>query len=161
MASKSIYSEAFGELYSLLVASLKLSYLDLTDRLFSKSLLSDDIRDTIGSQTTGKTEAERTRILLDAVRDNISQNSDYFDQFLKVLKDSEVEIYKDVANLLEHSLSNSSEPQDAKPIERQFTKKWSMCWKILLAGETMIIIPRVHMNQSTQLHLWLQYSEYL
>ncbi len=140
MASKSIYLKAFNELYPLLVTSLKSSYLDLTDRLFSKSLLSDDIRDTIGSQTTGKTEAERTRILLDAVRDNISQNSDYFYQFLKVLKDSEVQIYENVANLLEHSLSNSSKPQDAKPIERQSTKKWNMCWKVLFAGETMIII---------------------
>ncbi len=135
--SKSIYLKAFDELYPLLVESLTSDYADLTNILFSKSLVSDVTRKTIISRTTGKTETERTGILLDAVRNRISQKSDNFDQFLKVLRDSELQVYKDVAKLLQQrifSLSKqiNSELQDPK-YKKRSTKK---CW-ILLTGESI------------------------
>ncbi len=139
--SKSIYLKAFDELYPLLVESLTSDYADLTNILFSKSLISDVIRKTITSRTTGKTETERTEILLDAVRNRISQKSDNFDQFLKVLRDSEVQAYKDVANLLQQRISSlskqiNSELQDPK-YKKQCTNK---CWIIITAGKTNNVI---------------------
>ncbi len=135
--STSIYLKAFDELYPLLVESLTSDYADLTNRLFSKSLVSDVIRKTITSRTTGKTETERTGILIDAVRNRISQTSDNFDQFLKVLRDSEVQVYKDAAKLLQQrifSLSKqiNSELQDPKYKKRSTKKYW-----ILLTGESI------------------------
>ncbi len=108
---KSVYHQAFTELYSRLVRSLKSEYTDLTDRLFSEFLISEIIRDTVRSRTTGQTETERTRILLDGVQSKISENPSgkNYQKFLEVLTENAV--YEDIAKLLREKVQELTRKQ--------------------------------------------------
>ncbi len=74
----------------------------ITDRAYSKRLISQDVKDKITSSTSCKTETERTRILLDAIQDKISKNADVYHQFIEILQEDET--CKDVACILETKL---------------------------------------------------------
>lgn len=102
------YQKAFRELYSDLVCSLKVHYADLADRLFSESLISDDVRDTVLSDTTGKSEAERVRILLDDIRHN--NNCYKFFKSLKIIETNPA--YQDVATGLQDK-AHATETREA------------------------------------------------
>ncbi len=82
----SVYLQAFTELYPDLIGNLKSGVFDITDQAYSKFLISIDVKDEITSRTSGKTETERTRILLDAIQAKISESDVYY-QFLEILQE--------------------------------------------------------------------------
>ncbi len=86
MASEAEVS-AFQALYSHLKAVLKSGVGDLTDKAFSKGLISEEVKSQVTSRLVSLTEGERTQIFLDAINDRIKVNRSAFKDFLAILED--------------------------------------------------------------------------
>ena len=66
-------------------------------KLYSKEVISEGIYKTIKDKKTGDSSQDRLELILDDIKDRVSQNSDIFTFFLKVLKDL---THKDLAVLI-------------------------------------------------------------
>ncbi len=87
MASAEAKSSAFQALYSDLKAVLKSGVGDLTDKAFSKGLISEEVKSQVTSRLVSLTEGERTQIFLDAINNGIKVDGSAFEDFLAILED--------------------------------------------------------------------------
>ncbi len=86
MASEAEVS-AFQALYSDLKAVLKSGLGDLTDKAFSKGLISEEVKSQVTSRLVSRTEEERTQVFLDAINNRIKADGFAFEKFLTILED--------------------------------------------------------------------------
>ncbi len=86
MASEAEVS-AFQALYSVLKAVLKSGLGDLTDKAYSKGLISEEVKSQVTSRLVSRTEEERTQVFLDAINDMIKADGFAFEKFLTILED--------------------------------------------------------------------------
>ena len=102
---------AFQDNYDILAIGIQ-SPEDLADRLFSKRIITDGIRDKVGNRTLDK--RTKTRELLAAVESKLKTEPASFREFVKAIKEDQA--YQDIAQ----KLTESSEKYSAqKTSERE------------------------------------------
>ena len=94
---------AFQHNYDILVVGIQ-SPEDLADRLFSKRIITDGIRDKVGNRTLDK--RTKTRELLAAVESKLKTEPASFHEFVKAIKEDQA--YQDIAQKLTESYEKYS-----------------------------------------------------
>ena len=100
-------SEVFKEFYSKLVKTLPMNDAIFIAELYSRDLLSDDLKEHIESLTT---EGRKAMYFLDhVIKPSVtSDGGSSFDKLLNVMKDSKYQLVKELAEQIRTSTSKRS-----------------------------------------------------